>query len=179
MHGPVLTAKRVTLRPHRQEDAPDFVRMLSNPHVTRWLQRTTPPTLEQEQAWIAAREHDPNSIGWSIELDGLCIGSVGFDEIDWHNQWATVGIFIGHPEIWGTGIGHEVALLADYYAFIDQPWRLVKSGYLAPNVASEKLQASIGLREVGRWPGAYWRDGQYVDHVLTALTREERDRRYS
>lgn len=179
MQGPVLKAKRVTLRPHRLEDAPDFVRMLSNPLVTRWLQRTTPPSLEQEQAWIVARENDSSSIGWSIELDGLCIGSVGFDQIDWQNQWAVVGIFIGHPEIWGHGIGHEIALLAARYAFNDQPWRLVKSGYLALNEASGKLQASIGLREVGRWPGEYWREGQWVDHVLTALTREEWERRYS
>jgi len=173
MYGPAIEGNLVRLRPHQPSDAADFIRMLANPLVTRYLVSQEPLSLEAELQWIEARATDPNTLGWTIEVDGHCVGSVGFDAIDWRNGHATVGIFIGRPEIWGKGITTEVARLLVSYAFTQLPIRKIKSGYLEPNVASAKVQARVGLREVGRLHDEVWRDGRWVDHILTELTREE------
>lgn len=172
MYGPVIEGERLRLRPHNEKDAHEFVRMLANSEVTRYLQRQEPPSVRSELDWIQDRATDPNTYGWTLEVEGKCVGAFGFDLIDWRNQVATVGIFIGDPALWGRGIATEAAELVLHYGFTQLPLRKIKSGYLAPNAASGKLQANLG-REVGRWSKEYWRDGEYVDHVLTELTREE------
>lgn len=173
MYGPVIEGKKCKLRPHTQKDAHVFVQMLADPMVTKYLVRQEPLSITRELEWIEARATDRTTLGWTIEVDGKCVGTVGIDAIDWRNGHGTVGIFIGQPELWGKGITTEVAQLVVHYVFTQTPLRKLKSGYLEPNVASAKAQARIGLREVGRWQGEYFRDGQWADHVLTELTREE------
>ncbi len=173
MYGPVIEGKKCKLRPHTQQDAHLFIQMLADTKVTKYLVRQEPLSITRELEWIEARATDRNTLGWTIEVDGKCIGMIGIDAIDWKNGHGTVGIFIGRSELWGRGITTEVAQLVAHYVFTQTPLRKLKSGYLAPNVASASAQARIGLREVGRWRAEYFRDGQWVDHVLTELTREE------
>ncbi len=172
MYGPIIGGEKSKLRPHTEKDAHVFVRMLANPVVTRYLQRQEPPSVRSELEWIHARAIDPNTYSWTIEVDGNCVGSIGFDAIDWRNGVATVGIFIGETDLWGQGIATEAAQLVLRHGFMVLPLRKIKAGYLEPNQASAKIQTNFG-REVGRWHDEYWRDGQWVDHVLTELTREE------
>jgi RimJ/RimL family protein N-acetyltransferase len=63
-------------------------------------------------------------------------------------------------------------LRADY-AFTQLPLRKLKSGYLEGNVASARAQKSAGYREVGRWHKDRFIDGEWVDHVLTEVMRED------
>lgn len=172
MYGPVIEGTKCKLRPMIEKDAHVFVRMLSNPKVTRYLQLQEPPSVRAELDWIEVRATDPNTLSWTIEVEGRCVGSVGFDAIDWRNQTATIGIFIGDTGLWNLGIATEAANLAVRHGFVALPLRKIKAGFLAPNEASGKLQLKLG-REVGRWHAEYWRDGQWVDHVLTELNRDE------
>ena len=173
MYGPRIEGEKVVLRPHCAEDAQPFIDMLANPTVNRYLARQEPMSLQAELEWIEARATDPNSFGWTIEVEGQCVGTVGFDHISWRRGVATVGIFIGQPTLWGQGITTEVASLVARYAFMQLGLRKIQSGYLAPNVASGKAQARIGLVEVGRWRAEHFRDGQWVDHILTELHRDD------
>lgn len=173
MYGPRIEGEKVVLRPHQPEDAAEFIRMLAIPEVTRYLGRQEPMSLDGELQWLEAHATNPNTVGWTIEVDGKCVGNVGFDAIDWRNGHAAVGIFIGDPSLWGQGITTEVARLLAEYAFTQLPLRKIKSGYLEPNTASARAQARVGLCEVGRWHAEHWRNGQWVDHVLTELTREQ------
>ena len=173
MNGPVIEGKKCLLRPHRPEDAAEFIRMLADPKVNHYLARQNPPSLAGELEWIEAAAKNPNSLGWTIEIEGQCVGNVGLDGIDWHNGTGTAGIFIGEPNLWGARIASEIAQLLAEHIFTTLPLRKVKSSYLAPNMASGAVQASIGLREVGRWHEEYFRDGQWVDLVLTEVTRAE------
>ena len=59
------------------------------------------------------------------------------------------------------------------YAFTQLPLRKLKSGYLQGNVASARAMAAAGYREVGRWHSERWIDGEWRDHVLTEVLRED------
>lgn len=173
MYGPRIEGEQVVLRPHCPEDAEHFIRMIADPVINRYLARREPMSLQAERDWIGARATDPNSYGWTIEVDGQCVGTVGFDEIDWRNGTGTVGIFIGTTELWGRGVASEVASMVARHAFLELGLRKIKASYLEPNLASGRLQAKIGLVEVGRHHAEYLRDGVWVDHVLTELFRED------
>jgi RimJ/RimL family protein N-acetyltransferase len=173
MYGPIIEGEKCKLRPHTEKDAHSFVVMIADPEVNRYLSSQHPLSIRSELEWIEARATDRSTIGWTIEVDGECVGMVGIDAIDWKNGHGTVGIFIGRSGLWGRGITTEVAQMVARYVFTQTPLRKLKAGYLAPNAASAKVQTRIGLREVGRWHAEYFRDGQWVDHVLTELTRDE------
>lgn len=173
MYGPVIEGEKMRLRPHQLDDARVFVEYLADKEVTRYLTTQYPLSLQAEQEWIGCRATDPDTLGWTIEVGGRAVGSVGFDSINWHNCSAIVGIFIGDKSLWGSGITSEIAKLLADYAFLSMPWRKIKSSFLEPNVASGRAQARIGLREVGRLHGEYFREGLWVDLILTELTREE------
>lgn len=173
MYGPRIVGEKVVLRPHQPEDAEHFIHMIADPAVNQYLSRREPMSLSAELDWIEARATDPNSYGWTIEVDGDCVGIVGFDHIDWRSGVGMVGIFIGTTALWGQGVATEVATLLARHAFLELGLRKVKAGFLEPNVASGRLQARIGLVEVGRWHAEYLRGGVWVDHILTELHRDD------
>jgi RimJ/RimL family protein N-acetyltransferase len=59
------------------------------------------------------------------------------------------------------------------YAFTQLPLRKLKSGYVEGNTASARAQAAAGYREVGRWHRDRFVDGEWRDHVLTEVLRED------
>jgi RimJ/RimL family protein N-acetyltransferase len=59
------------------------------------------------------------------------------------------------------------------YAFTQLPLRKLKSGYLDGNVASARAQKAAGYREVGRWRGDRFVDGEWLDHILTEVMRDD------
>jgi RimJ/RimL family protein N-acetyltransferase len=63
-------------------------------------------------------------------------------------------------------------LRADF-AFRELPLRKLQSGYLEGNEASRRAQAAAGYREVGRFHGQFFREGRWLDEILTELLRED------
>jgi RimJ/RimL family protein N-acetyltransferase len=59
------------------------------------------------------------------------------------------------------------------YAFTHLPLRKLKSAYLAGNEASARAQRSAGYKEVGRWTRDRFIDGEWRDHILTELMRDD------
>src|SRR3989442_35788 len=73
----------------------------------------------------------------------------------------------------GIGRGRQEMSLRDRYAFTQVPLRKLKSGYLAGNDASARAQAAAGYREVGRHEKDMFSDGEWRDHVMTEVMRED------
>ena len=92
---------------------------------------------------------------------------------NWSNQHATTGTLIGDKSVWGRGIAGEMMRLRADFAFTELPLRKLKSGYLEGNEASRRAQAGAGYREVGRLRQECFREGRWLDMVLTELLRED------
>jgi [ribosomal protein S5]-alanine N-acetyltransferase len=173
MYGPVIQGKLVRLRPPRPEDAPLMITWFEDFEVTRNLQRQHPPTLEEEREWIEQMGRDPHVLIWMVEFEGRSVGNTGIRDIDWKNGTGRTGTIIGDKSVWGRGIGREVMQLRCEYAFMQLPLRKLKSAYLEGNEASARAQKAAGYREVGRWRQDHFVDGQWRDHILTEVLREE------
>jgi RimJ/RimL family protein N-acetyltransferase len=141
--------------------------------VTARMKRRFPLSLEEEQEWLKRTAADPDSILWVIEYEGRAIGTTGIHFIDWANGRGKTGTIIGDKSAWGKGIAREAMQLRARFAFQELPLRKLTSSYLESNEASRRAQASAGYREVGRYRRQFFREGRWLDEVLTELMRED------
>lgn len=144
--------------------------------VTARLTMRFPPSLEAERGWLQRTADDPDVIFWVIEHEGRPVGGTSIGAIDWRNQHGTTGTLIGDKRAWGRGIAGEMMRLRADFAFTQLPLRKLKSGYLEGNEASRRAQASAGYQEVGRLHQEHFRDGRWIDHIVTELLREDWER---
>lgn len=173
MLGPVIQGKLVRLRPPTADDLAAMIRWFEDPEVTRFLKVRFPPSADAEMEWFQATARDPDAIYWAVEFEGRIVGGTGIRGIDWKHGSGTTGTVLGDKTVWGRGLGRELMRLRTEYLFTQLPLRKLKSGYLEGNVASARAQAAAGYREVGRWRRDRFIDGEWRDHVLTELLRED------
>ena len=173
MYGPVIQGKLVRLRPPTPADAAVMIGWFEDFEVTRYLKRQHPPTIEEEKEWIEQMGREPNSVVWVVEFEGKAVGSTGIRDIDWKNGSGRTGTVIGDRSVWGRGLGRELMQLRCEYAFMQLPLRKLKSAYLEGNEASGRAQKAAGYREAGRWRQDQFVDGQWRDHILTEVLRED------
>jgi RimJ/RimL family protein N-acetyltransferase len=173
MYGPVIQGKLVLLRPPRPEDAPHMITWFEDVEVTRFLARTTPPSLEMEHEWLEKMARSQDDVLWVVEFEGRRVGVTAIHAIDWKDGHGTTGTTIGDKSVWGKGIGREVMQLRAAYGFVHMPLRKLKSAYFDGNEASAKAQAAAGYRVVGRYRAEHFIGGRYVDMIATELLRED------
>jgi RimJ/RimL family protein N-acetyltransferase len=155
------------------EDAEVMVRWFEDMEVTARLSMRFPPSMDQELDWLRQIATAPNRIIWVIEQDGRAIGTTALMEIDWQHQRAMTGTLIGDKAAWGKGIARELMRIRADYAFTELPLRKLVSSYLEGNEASRRAQAAAGYREIGRRHQEHFRDGRWIDEILTELHRED------
>ena len=177
MFGPVIQGSRFRLRPLRPADAEAMIAWFEDQEVTARLKLRHVPSLASELEWLERAGKEPNTIQWGIEHEGRLVGTTGIHAISWANQRGTTGTLIGDRTAWGKGIAGELMRLRADYAFTQHPFVKLKSGYLEGNEASRRAQAAAGYREVGRLRHEFFRDGRWIDHILTELLREDWERR--
>jgi RimJ/RimL family protein N-acetyltransferase len=173
MYGPVITAAQFRLRPPRLDDAEAMITWFEDMEVTSRITERFPPSLEWERAWLQRLADDPSAVLWAIEHDGRAIGSTAIVKIDWINQHGTTGTLIGDRSLWGRGIGGELMRVRADYAFTHLPLRKLKSSFIEGNEGSRRAQRAAGYREVGRLREEVYRDGRWLDMILTELHRSE------
>lgn len=176
MLGPVIQGKLVRLRPPTHDDLPTMVTWFEDLEVTRFLKLRHPPSLEAEKEWFERTARDPDAIYWVVEFEGQIAGGTGVRMIDWKHGHGTTGTVLGDKKVWGRGLGRELMQLRAEFLFKQTPLRSLRSGYLDGNVASARAQAAAGYKEVGRWHRDRFIDGEWRDHVMTELLREDWER---
>lgn len=173
MYGPVLEGKLVRLRPPRPEDAAVMITWFEDLEVTRFLKLRHPPSVDSEKEWLDKVAKDPNVVLWAVEFKGRPVGTTAISFIDWKLGFGITGTIIGDKTVWGKGLGRELMQVRAEYAFTQLPLRKLKSGYIQGNDASARAQKAAGYREVGRWHRDRFVDGEWRDHILTELMRED------
>lgn len=177
MYGPLIQGSQFELRPPRMEEAEVMMGWFEDMEVTSRLGgRLFPPSLEFERDWLKRITEDQNSILWAIDHEGRLVGTTGIHAIDWASQHGMTGTLIGDKTAWGKGIAREMMRLRADFAFTQLPLRKLKSGYLEGNEASRRAQEGAGYREVGRLRQEIFRDGRWLDLILTELLREDWER---
>lgn len=152
-HCPVLTGKRLKLRPLAITDEEALFRCWSHPEVASMLGVPILSSVEQAGALIEqllGLEEEEECMRWSIVLhDGEVIGSCGF------NSWQLQGAFRGElgceitPDFWGKGYMSEALRLVLDYGFQNLGLNRIEALCHPKNMRAERLFTSLGFQQEG------------------------------
>jgi len=163
------------VRSWRESDAESIARHANNRNIWRNLRDAFPHPyrLEDAQQFIEmAMARDPETF-FCIAVDGRAAGSIGYSFLpDVSRFTAEIGYFLGE-EYWGRGIMTEVLTAVTRHAFDTHDLQRIHAMPYEWNPASMRVLEKSGYVLEGRLRRAVCKDGQVIDQLLYAITRED------
>jgi diamine N-acetyltransferase len=177
MNNPFLIGSGVYLRPLDRADAPELVRWLNDPAVTRTLLLSHPLMLAEEHSYLdrLAQNRDDVGLGIVVRESERFIGATGLHHVDWKARSACFGIVIGVKEEWGKGHGREATGLMLRHAFETMNLHRVWLHVVASHEPGWRAYERAGFRREGLLRDAFYREGRYHDMLAMAILRPEWD----
>ena len=131
-----------------------------------------PYTLADAEAWVARAAAAVPETQFALEVDGEAAGGIGlFLQQDVERFSAEIGYWLGEA-YWGRGITTAAVRRFTEYAFEAFELCRIYANVFAWNEASSRVLEKAGYQLEGRLRRAAVKDGQVVDGLLYAVTRE-------
>lgn len=174
----LLTGKTVALRPLRATDRDKSVRWRNDPEIRdNILGYRFPVTEEMEADWVGAVLKDQSRTRLILAIedksDGVLVGFVYINHIDWFARNAEFGILIGEPSRQGKGLGKEALALVAAYAFETLNLNRLYLRVVAFNRRALRLYRAFGFVEEGVQREQAFVRGRCHDVILMGLLRRE------
>jgi diamine N-acetyltransferase len=169
----MIYGERIVLRAIERKDLPNYVQWLNEPAVWEYFGNLFPLSLAQEEQWYEKMLQDPSQCSFAIELEDRHVGGAGFCSIDGRNRRAEVGLFIGVPELWDQGLGHDVLKALLHFGFEQMNLHRVYLRVFADHKRAIHLYEKAGFQHEGYWRQAEFRHGHYHDLLWMSVLREE------
>jgi diamine N-acetyltransferase len=180
----MIYGERIRLRAVEKPDLPHFVEWLNDPEVYDGLLIHNPLSLTEEEGWYErmlmrpAQQHvmaidvkqglaDQGEPVWRM------IGSLAFDDIDWRNRAAELGIMIGDKSFWNQGYGTEAVRLLVDHGFNTLKLHRIFLHVFETNPRAIRAYKKAGFIEEGRERQAEFRGGRYIDVLRMSILRED------
>src|SRR3989344_380854 len=168
----ILGDNYVTLRPLKKEDAPRFVKWLSDPEVNKFTTRK-PVTLKENLDWIKGIPKNKDGITLAIDTQyGTHIGSVGMD-VAWRDKKGQFNILIGDKKYWNRGYGLHASRLILEYVFKKLNFNRVFLVVYVYNPRAIKLYRKLGFKKEGVGRKAIYYRGAFRDQITMGILRNE------
>jgi len=143
---------RLNFRPLALTDLEEYVRLYSDPDVTRWLEGGRPRTPEESSVRLArdVAHWETHGFGrWAVreKLTGAFVGRAGF------SRMATGDVELGYvlsPKFWGTGCASEAAARVLEYGLQTLKFSRVIATVRPENGASARVLEKIGMQPAGK-----------------------------
>lgn len=173
MNLPEIQTARLKLRPYRESDIPDLVRLAGAREVAATTLRIAHPYTEQHAKEFLSMTQDDDKAWFAITLgdSGQFCGGVGL-RIEREHSRAELGYWIGVP-FWGNGYATEAAEAAVRYGFQDLQLRRIVASVSTGNAASEKILVKLGMRHEGSMREHNCKWGKFIDVELYGILRAE------
>lgn len=177
----MLESGKVRLRPISQRDRDDWRRVRRN--NAAWLARwdaTAPLGTHARPRSFAAMVRQMRSearagrqLPFVVEYDGRFVGQVTIGNIVRGSaQFGAIGYWVAESHA-GRGIIPLAVALAVDHAFGPGGLHRVEVAIRPENASSLRVVAKLGIREIGYAPKYLHIDGEWRDHRLFAITRED------
>lgn len=178
---PILTTRRLTLRPMTMLDAADLFAVFSDPEVVRYWSAEPWTSIEfAEQAIARALDgyRAQSEVRFGIELveTGALIGTVNLHQFFPKNRRCELGYAIGSPH-WGKGYATEALQAALDYGFRGLNLNRVEADIDPRNGASAAVLERMGFRKEGYMPERWFVHGEMADTINYGLLRSYWDAR--
>ena len=169
-----LVGDRIYLSPRNNEDVEKFVKWLNDFQVTDYTGRTSNVvTLEGEKEYLATtKDNATYFVIVTLDNDEM-IGTVSLENIDYKNQHATLGIFIGEEDYRNNGYGTEAICLILDYGFNYLNLNSIQLTVFECNERAKACYTKCGFKPAGVRRKSIFLNGKFYDTIYMDILREE------
>ena len=173
MYFKKLVGKKCYLSPIDVNDAEKFTEWLNDMEISINLQLYGGAiSLENERAFLSNLSKDHNYSIIDLETEKL-IGNCGFLDIDYVNQTAETGIFIGDKKFWNKGYGTEALSLLIDYGFKALNFHNIMLKVYEYNKIAIKCYEKIGFKLIGKRREALHRNLEKHNIIFMDIIQNE------
>jgi aminoglycoside 6'-N-acetyltransferase len=167
--GPVLTGRRVTIRPGRPGDAERLRAILAEPSVSRWWGEPDELTVIED-----GLRGDGSSLLLVLEIGGEVAGGIQYhEETEPRYRHAGIDIYLG-GRFQDRGAGTEAVAMLARFLFERRGHHRITIDPAADNDRAIRCYAKVGFRPVGVMRQyEQGGDGRFHDGLLMDLLRDE------
>ncbi|CAM3669981.1 GNAT family N-acetyltransferase [Marinicrinis lubricantis] len=115
---------------------------------------------------------DNQSFSGGIFMSGKLVGCIGLHRIDWNNRHSSIGYWLAADEQ-GKGIMTRACRIVVCHAFEELELNKLCIQARISNVRSRSVPERLGFQQEGVLRQHEYHDGQYHDHVLYSILRNE------
>jgi len=169
----MLQGNLALLRPVEKEDLPRYIRWLSDTDVLAYFGSYLPFTIVNEETWYESMSKDQSVINFAITYEGRHVGGCGFSNINYRQQSAEVGLFIGEKEVWDKGLGQDTLRTMLTYGFDQLNLHRIYLRVFAENKRAIHAYEKVGFVHEANLREAEWRHGRWQDMLYMSVLRRE------
>ncbi|MCL1882671.1 MAG: GNAT family N-acetyltransferase [Defluviitaleaceae bacterium] len=173
-----LEAVRLTIRPYKEADLPEYFALLSDKVNMYYLDDIITETEEDARQSLAEaialmENGQARRFAFTLKGSDKLIGSVGYDvtETTPLGRIGHMGWFV-LPEHQGKGYVTEAAMRVLEYAFSEDNCIRITTGCYAENIPTQKVMSKVGFRHEGTRIKAAFHDGKMKDRLEYAINYE-------
>jgi RimJ/RimL family protein N-acetyltransferase len=149
MYFKKIIGKKCYLSPIDINDVEKYTEWLNDLEILRNLQLYAATiSMENEKEYLNNLSKDHNYGIIDLETNEL-IGNCGLMDIDFINQTAEIGIFIGNKSFWDKGYGTEAFSLLIDYGFKALNLHNIMLKVFEYNISAIKCYEKIGFKTIG------------------------------
>lgn len=168
-----MRGERIRLRPLAWTDLRRCVKWFSDPQIIRFLGRSGPVTMAEEERWFREYQRRSDEQIFAIEVDSVHVGNIGLHKIDRVHRKADVGIVIGEATHWSKGYGTEAMRTVLRHAFESLGLNKVSLEVLEHNDRAIRTYERLGFRREGVHREDVWKDGRFINVIRMSLLARE------
>ncbi len=170
---PTIEGERVRLRPLRDGDVEERVRLGRQPEISQAFggELIEPTTLTIEEARLQLADLGTGGYRWIIAAvdDDRFLGATWLDRIDKANRSANFAIGIFDPDSLDRGLGTEATKMVVRFGFERLGLHRIGLTVLADNSRAVAAYRKSGFEVEGRLRETLWNRGEWHDDLIMAV----------
>jgi RimJ/RimL family protein N-acetyltransferase len=167
----VIPGRRVSLRPVEESDYPLIQRWMNHPEIWRYMDYERPFSLADVKDDIERSRTQGQP--FTILVEDRPIGRIGLNQFRARDRICSFYMYVGEPSFWGQGYAIDAAMAMLAFAFDRMDLHQVELWALADNVRAIPMYKRCGFVEEATLRQRSFKQGQWVDHIVMSVTREE------
>lgn len=172
----MIRGKKVDLVALSMEYLPFYMRWFNDPEVTDMLGDPKFPLSEgKEREWVEQQvaSKGDSRVFTVLTKKGRPIGNTGFNQIDYQNKYAVLGIVIGEKDLWDKGYGEDAITTLMRFGFEELGLHKIELGVHSTNERAIACYKKCGFVLEGCEREHDFYRGEYIDSLRMGILRRE------